>query len=42
MYSAASKPGAGAMLFDQYNRDRMMWEELAPSLVSERFDVRLP
>jgi hypothetical protein len=33
-YLAASKPGPGVMLFHQCNRDRKMWEELAPRLVA--------
>jgi hypothetical protein len=44
-YLAASKPGPGVMLFHQCNRDRKMWEELAPRLVAagaECFDARLP
>lgn len=42
---AASKPGPGVMLFHQCNRDRKMWEELAPRLVAARLNVlalRLP
>jgi len=38
-YLAASKPGPGVMLFHQCNRDRKMWEELAPRLVAAGLNV---
>jgi alpha-beta hydrolase superfamily lysophospholipase len=38
-YLAASKRGPGVMLFHQCNRDRKMWEELAPRLVAAGLNV---
>jgi len=38
-YFAASKPGPGVMLFHQCNRDRKMWEELAPRVVATGLNV---
>lgn len=35
----ASKPGPEVMLFHQCNRDRKMWEELAPRLVAAGLNV---
>jgi alpha-beta hydrolase superfamily lysophospholipase len=38
-YLAASKHGPRVMLFHQCNRDRKMWEELAPRVVAAGLNV---
>jgi len=38
-YFASAKPGPGVMLFHQCNRDRKMWDELAPRLAASGLNV---
>jgi dienelactone hydrolase len=38
-YFSADKPGPGVMLFHQCNRDRKMWDDLAPRLAAEGLNV---
>lgn len=38
-YFAAGKPGPGVMLFHQCNRDRKMWDDLAPRLAASGLNV---
>ena len=38
-YFSADKPGPGVMLLHQCNRDRKMWDDLAPRLAAEGLNV---
>src|SRR5882672_4184059 len=38
-YFSAGKPGPGVMLFHQCNRDRKMWDDLAPRLAASGLNV---
>jgi dienelactone hydrolase len=38
-YFAAAKPGPGVLLFHQCNRQRKMWEDLAPKLAASGLNV---
>ena len=38
-YYSADKPGPGMMLLHQCNRDRKMWDDLAPRLAAEGLNV---